>query len=59
MPYKNGKTLGRSMMTNQRDYNEALLRLQMLLMSTEDKDTKLDLQIIIDILERTKDGTHN
>jgi len=46
-------------MTNQRDYNEALLRLQMLLMSTEDKDTKLDLQIIIDILERTKDGTHN
>ena len=32
--------------------NEALLRLQMLLMSTEDEDTKLDLEIIIDILER-------
>lgn len=35
---------------------EALLRLQMLLMSTEDEDTKLDIQIIIDILERTTDG---
>jgi len=39
--------------------NEALLRLQMLLMSTEDEDTKLDLEIIIDILERIEDGTHN
>ena len=38
--------------------NEALLRLQMLLMSTEDEDTKLDLEIIIDILERIEDGTH-
>jgi len=35
---------------------EALLRLQMLLMSTEDEDTKLDLRIIIDILERTTNG---
>ena len=39
--------------------NEALLRLQMLLMSTEDEDTKLDLKIIIDILERIDNGTHN
>jgi len=39
--------------------NEALLRLQMLLMSTEDEDTKLDLEIIIDILERIENGTHN
>ena len=39
--------------------NEALLRLQMLLMSTEDEDTKLDLEIIIDILERIDNGTHN
>ena len=38
--------------------NEALLRLQMLLMSTEDEDTKLDLEIIIDILERIDNGTH-
>jgi hypothetical protein len=38
--------------------NEALLRLQMLLMSTEDEDTKLDLEIIIDILERIENGTH-
>jgi len=38
--------------------NEALLRLQMLLMSTEDEDTKLDLKIIIDILERIENGTH-
>ena len=36
--------------------NEALLRLQMLLMSTEDEDTKLDLEIIIDILERIDNG---
>ena len=36
--------------------NEALLRLQMLLMSTNDEDTKLDLEIIIDILERIQDG---
>ena len=39
--------------------SEALLRLQMLLMSIEDEDTKLDLEIIIDILERIQDGTHN
>ena len=38
--------------------NEALLRLQMLLMSTKDEDTKLDLEIIIDILERIENGTH-
>jgi len=38
--------------------NEALLRLQMLLMSTNDEDTKLDLEIIIDILERIENGTH-
>jgi len=38
--------------------NEALLRLQMLLMSTEEEDTKLDLEIIIDILERIENGTH-
>jgi len=38
--------------------NEALLRLQMLLMSTENEDTKLDLEIIIDILERIESGTH-
>lgn len=36
--------------------NEALLRLQMLLMSTEEEDTKLDLEIIIDILERIENG---
>jgi len=36
--------------------NEALLRLQMLLMSTEDEDTKLDLEIIIDILERIENN---
>jgi hypothetical protein len=36
--------------------NEALLRLQMLLMSTKDEDTKLDLEIIIDILERIENG---
>ena len=36
--------------------NEALLRLQMLLMSTNDEDTKLDLEIIIDILERIENG---
>jgi len=36
--------------------NEALLRLQMLLMSTGDEDTKLDLEIIIDILERIENG---
>jgi len=38
--------------------NEALLRLQMLLMSTEDEDAKLDLEIIIDILERVQDGNN-
>jgi len=38
--------------------NEALLRLQMLLMTTNDEDTKLDLEIIIDILERIENGTH-
>jgi len=43
-------------MTNQRDYNEALLRLQILLMNTDDEDAKLDIEIIIDILERTTDG---
>jgi len=36
--------------------NEALLRLQMLLMTTNDEDTKLDLEIIIDILERIEDN---
>jgi hypothetical protein len=36
--------------------NEALLRLQMLLMSTKDEDTKLDLEIIIDILERIENN---
>jgi len=36
--------------------NEALLRLQMLLMSIEDEDTKLDLEIIIDILERIENN---
>lgn len=35
---------------------EALLRLQLLLKNTEDADTKLDLYIIIDILERIEDG---
>ena len=45
-------------MMNQRDYSEALLRLQMLLMNSDDKDTRLDLRIIIDILERIENGTH-
>jgi len=43
-------------MTNQRNYNEALLRLQILLMNTDDEDAKLDIKIIIDLLERTTDA---